>query len=268
VSSWGSPFLEAHSSYLRYLGRASISEVREADGFYALLTGARSNAQNGATSTRLDPAHAPDLVSETIAWFRASKAPAAWLCAEEAAGLGSVLIAAGCEAETSAWEMRARLDDLGLDASPSGMARVARVASDRDLGGWLAVAAECAWFEDEHDKETVRRLYEDLVFAADSQLQLYVALEDDVPVGMAAAFFTESIVLLDSVAVRPSERRRGVGRSLAVARLREARERGCNLAVLAPSPDGGKLYEALGFERHPQPPNRWFYLPAEALPRS
>jgi hypothetical protein len=31
--------------------------------------------------------------------------------------------------------------------------------------------------------------------------------------------------------------------------------------VLAPTGEGAKLYETLGFETHPQPADRWFYLP-------
>ena len=134
--------------------------------------------------------------------------------------------------------------------------------SDRELDGWLTVAAECDWFEDEQDEKNAGRLYAELVLAEESQLRLYLALEHGLPVGMAEAFFTDSIALLDSVAVRPFARRRGIGRSLALARLREARDRGCDVAVLAPSPDGAKLYEALRFERHASPPDRWFYLPS------
>ncbi len=261
MNPWGSPFIEAHASYRRYIGSAYGAEVREADGFHAVLTRVRSNGMNGATSTRFDPASATALVSETIAWFREASMPATWLCAEAADALGSVLIAAGCKGEAAAWEMRAHVADLDLDGPPHDAAEIRRVVSDRDLDGWLAVAAECQWFDDDQDKETARRLYAELVVAEDSPLRLYLALEHGLPVGMAEAFFTESIVLLDSVAVRPFARRRGIGRSLALTRLRDARERGCDVAVLAPSPDGAKLYAALGFERHPQPPDRWFYLP-------
>ena len=97
--------------------------------------------------------------------------------------------------------------------------------------------------------------------------RLYVAVRDGRPVGLASAFFGEEIALLTTVAVLERERRRGVGRSLALARLREARERGCTRAVLDPSPDGAKLYETLGFETHRQPPDRWFYLPPADVPR-
>ena len=49
--------------------------------------------------------------------------------------------------------------------------------------------------------------------------------------------------------------------TLTLARLRDARARGCTSAILAPSPDGRKLYASLGFRTQPQPPGYWYYLP-------
>lgn len=72
-------------------------------------------------------------------------------------------------------------------------------------------------------------------------------------------------MLLSAVGVLDDEQRRGIGRALAATRLREARKRGCAIAVLAPSPDGAKLYTSIGFETHRQPHNRWFYLPTPTL---
>jgi predicted acetyltransferase len=78
---------------------------------------------------------------------------------------------------------------------------------------------------------------------------------------MASAFYVGELALLTSVAVLPDVRRQGVARALALSRLRTACERGCKLAVLAPSPEGAALYRTLGFEMHRQPADRWFYLP-------
>ena len=65
---------------------------------------------------------------------------------------------------------------------------------------------------------------------------------------MASAFSAGDAIVLAAVAVLPAARRRGVGRALALARLREAREHGCELALLSPTPDGSELYETLAFE--------------------
>jgi predicted N-acetyltransferase YhbS len=123
------------------------------------------------------------------------------------------------------------------------------------------VAAECGWFETAHARHALKGVYVDLGLAATAPLRHYVALRGEVALGMASAFFTGDVVLLAAVAVRPSARREGIGRALALVRLREARERHCSLAVLAPSPHGAEMYEAMAFESHLSPPDRWFYAP-------
>jgi ribosomal protein S18 acetylase RimI-like enzyme len=81
-------------------------------------------------------------------------------------------------------------------------------------------------------------------------------------VGSASAFYGDRTSSLTAVAVLEDFRRRGIGRSLALTRLHEARGRGCKSAVLAPSADGAKLYDALGFKTYEQPADRWFLPPA------
>jgi GNAT superfamily N-acetyltransferase len=266
--AWGSPYLAAQAAYLRHLGTAPSAEVSERGGVYSVRTRVRSNGENAAVSgvaSRVTRATAKALAG----WFAEWGVPASWLCAE---GAGRVRAAAALEAtgyrpERSGWEMRARLDRLELRTATGGAdTRIQYVTSARRLDAWLDVAGACGWFEGERsDREDARRalreLHAGLGFARSAPLRHYLALRGDTAVGMASAFFTDGAVALASVAVLPSARRQGIGQALALARLREARARGCEFAVLAPSPDGEKLYLTLGFESHPQPPDRWFYAP-------
>ncbi|HVH51281.1 MAG TPA: GNAT family N-acetyltransferase [Gaiellaceae bacterium] len=230
--------------------------MREDDGVYAVVTGVHSNAENGVVCTGADAG----LIPELVGWFRSAGVPASWLCAE-GSDLNAALLAAGCHAERSAWEMRARVDELNLDAPDDPGIHIERVRSDEALSSWLTIAAENGWFDDADSKEAARRLYADLILGKTALLRLYLAFDNGAPVAMASAFLEKPIALLTGLAVQPHARRRGVGRLLALARLRDARNLGCDLTVLAPSPDGGKLYRTLGFEQHQQPADRWFYLP-------
>lgn len=238
---------EVAAAYLRHL--ASVAESREVDGALAVRTGIASNTENGVVSTaaHLDP----ELIADLIEWL--ADVPASWIALDPA--LGPALVAAGCRPETEAWSMHG---EVGNPLSPSHEVRPVRTPAELDE--WLAILRDCGWWD---EVDPARRL-----FAALGYDGLYLA-ED----GAASAFFMPPVVYLNSVAVRPSAQRRGIGRSLALARLREARGRGCTSAILAPSPDGGKLYRSLGFEPQPEPPGYWFYLPPPAslpglLPRS
>jgi predicted N-acetyltransferase YhbS len=118
-----------------------------------------------------------------------------------------------------------------------------------------------------HDSkaQALKELRLGLAAAEPARMVHFVAWKGSSPVGMASAFFAGETVLLASLAVPPSERRQGVGSALTLARLKEAAARGCDLAVLAPTPDGAELYEALGFEHHPLPRDHWFYLPVAGV---
>jgi GNAT superfamily N-acetyltransferase len=227
--------------------------VLERDGVYAVRTGVVSNTENGVASSGAVDA---ETVRELIAWFYERRLPASWLVAEGEAcdATAATLDAEGCRAERSGWEMRAALDMLDLEHES---ADVHPVDSELQLETWLEVAGACGWFESEDE----RRAWRELQLGVAEATRLYLALRDGRPVGMASVFFDDEIALLTAVAVLEPERRRGVGRALAIARLREARARGCTLAVLDPSPEGAKLYGSLGFDLHRQPEDRWFYLP-------
>jgi GNAT superfamily N-acetyltransferase len=222
--------IEAQAEYLAYLRRAG--EVREADGVFAVKTGADSNTENGVVAR--GPVAA---VEELVGWF--GDTPASWL--DLAGANHDALVAAGARPETDAWEMSAAIADLAVEAP-----RRIEVREVHELGCWFELAGD--------DYATLRPVYERLL---GPQLRFYVA--DDV--GFAAAFYGATSALFTHVGVVPHARRGGVATALTAARLRDAREHGCERVVLAPSPDGAKLYESFGLTRQPTQPNRWYYLP-------
>lgn len=111
------------------------------------------------------------------------------------------------------------------------------------------------------DRDRTRTVLLALELDRDGPLVCYVARRGGRAVGIARAHYATGAAVMQHVGVLPGERRRGVGRALAHARLAEARRRGYEHAVLSPSPEGAKLYGALGFAVEAFPPDRWFYLP-------
>jgi GNAT superfamily N-acetyltransferase len=114
--------------------------------------------------------------------------------------------------------------------------------------------------ETAHDQSAALRVLGSLGLGADAALRHYLAYTDGTVAGMATAFFTEHTVLLQHVVVLPERRRRGIGRALALARLRDARVHGCGTAVLGPTPESRRLYEPLGFTVTPSR-SGVYYLP-------
>jgi GNAT superfamily N-acetyltransferase len=226
---------EIQAAYLRKL--ASVGESRKVAGALAVRTGIASNTENGVVSTaaELDGR----VVADLLHWLRGI--PASWIALDPA--IGPALLAAGCTPEENAWNMSAEITRVAEPLHP-----VWTVDSDVDLDMWLGIVRECGWFD---EVGPARRVYRAMRYDG-----LYLSEG-----GAASAFFTPPTVLLNAVAVLPRLRRRGIGRALALARLRDAKARSCTTAILAPSPDGRKLYESLGFHPEVQPRRHWFYLP-------
>lgn len=233
--------LDAQAEYLTYLRRAGT--VREAGATFAVKTGAASNTENGVVARGA----VADL-SELVGWL--TDVPASWLDLDGANH--ESLAAAGARPETNGREMVGRVGEVKI-VPPSDV--VVELAC---AGVWLDFAGERDWYRDPTERVAFERLYGEL---AGDRFRLTVArIEGDV-VGFASAFYGSSFVLLTQLVVDEPFRRRGVATALVAERLERARELGCEHAVLGPSPDGAKLYSALGFELRPTPPNRWYYLP-------
>jgi GNAT superfamily N-acetyltransferase len=156
----------------------------------------------------------------------------------------------------------AALRDLVADSHKVGNGvRIEEVVDEAGIDAWLDVAVACGWFDGAEDRAARRRVFVALGLAPERPLRHWIARRGEAPVAFATAFYADDAVLLDNLGVLETEQRAGIGTALAGARLREALERGCRHAVLAPSPEGAHLYRTLGFELSPTPAGRWFYLP-------
>jgi GNAT superfamily N-acetyltransferase len=235
--------LEAEAEYLAYLRRAG--ETHEVDGAFAVKTGAGSNTENGVVAHG-DVAE----VAELVAWF--ADAPASWL--DLGGANHEALVAAGAKPDQDGREMWARIADLSL-TPPADV-----VVETADVAEWFDFASAHDWFGEPAERGAFERLYRALV---GERFRLTVALVDGEVRGFASAFYGTTCVLLMQVIVDERFRRRGVATALAAERIERARALGCDVATLGPSPEGAKLYAALGFELQRTPPKRWYYLPVQ-----
>jgi len=233
--------LEAQAEYLAYLRRGG--ETRVVDGAFAVRTGASSNTENGVVARgRVDD------LAELVAWSK--DAPASWL--DLGGANHDALIAAGARPENGGREMYARVADVRLSVPDDVAVELAEV------GDWFDFASAHHWFREPVERLAFERLYRHLV---GERFRLTVARIGEEIVGFASAFYGSTFVLLTQVIVDDRFRRRGAATALVAERMERARTLGCEHAILGPSPDGAKLYGALGFELRPTPPNRWYYLP-------
>ena len=105
------------------------------------------------------------------------------------------------------------------------------VASDRDV---ISAPAES------FPRETLERIYDDM--EASSGFLRYLARIGDQAVGGACLRLSEGVAQLAGAATLPAFRRRGVQTAMLNARLRDALEAGCDIAVVTTQP-GSKSQE-------------------------
>jgi ribosomal protein S18 acetylase RimI-like enzyme len=244
MDACASPVLAAIAAYLRYLERAAVTETIQRAGVYAVRSGVFSNSNNGVVVDGDAPVTA-GLVGELDDRFAERGLPASWLCGEgvRRPATATVLEACGWTPERTARGMRARLASLLLSRRRGDAeAEVEPVESTRALNCWLGIAGACGWFETDAQRAAWESLARGLPLGGSAELKLYLAKLGTRQVGMASAFYAGDYVFLMALRVLEEARRRGIGRSLALTRLREARARGCVHAVLEPRPDGAALH--------------------------
>ncbi len=125
---------------------------------------------------------------------------------------------------------RSGLDDVSITALPQDQWRT-----------WLNVALDgfsapdgSAPGEEQYPRELIEALFAD--FAATPGFQRYLFLVDGAPAGAASLRFDDGLAQLCGAATLPQFRRRGIQAALLRRRLSDARQAGCDLAVVTTQP--------------------------------
>jgi ribosomal protein S18 acetylase RimI-like enzyme len=126
-----------------------------------------------------------------------------------------------------------------VDATPAGM-RITQLPQD-DWRTWLDVALDgfaapdgSAPGEEVYPREAIEGIFVDM--AATPGLVRYLLEIDGTPAGAASIRMDDGLAQLCGAATLPAFRRRGVQAALLSRRLADARQAGCDLAVVTVQP--------------------------------
>lgn len=116
-----------------------------------------------------------------------------------------------------------------------------RLSTEDELDAWVQVVTTGFAHPDdqgvpafeEFPREIVERANRDFVAAG---ARTYVAIRDGVVAGGASMRTTDGVAQLTGAATAPAHRRRGVQTALLLARLADAAEAGCDIAVVTTAP--------------------------------
>lgn len=237
-----------YAAYITAYSVADHGEVSQSREITWVYSGMKHPYLNGVLSCHLSAPQARELVPTLLASFRSRPERAVWLVTTSTtpADLSDILTDHGCEHWSRDVGMAMDLDQLPAGSTVPNLS-IARIGSHQ-VAAWADVFAQ-GYDVDPVIRDDYARV---LVTMLDEHPEVgpyYLASLDGQPAGVTCLFMREGIAGIYEVATVPPLRRRGIARAMVLAALREARTRGCRLAVLQASPSGAPVYEGIGFQR-------------------
>lgn len=230
--------------------RTALAGGRVDDRLERLLfvSGASVPWMNGVVAARLPPGEHDRWIDEASAALQKARVPGLWWVDPwtRPANLAERLLARGFRPEEDLPWLGTELQGLDLGERPVDGLVVRRVVDDETQAAWLHAM--------EHGfgtpGEVLRQL--DAVakregYGSDSSWTRFAGYLRGEPVASSGLLLFEGVAGVYNVTTVPEARRRGIGKAMSLAAMRQGRARGANLAILGATELGRGVYERLGF---------------------
>ena len=228
------------AEFWRCFGRLPGAVMHDEPDLLWFATGVPDGSLNGVIHSQFTDDDAASRIDETLEYFGRRRLPMQWWVGPSSrpADLGELLEARGLASRP--WRppgMAVDLEGLASLAAPAGL-EVRRVADEATVKSWL----------DASGAQT-----EALATAGiepEGPMRHYVGLLEGEPVGASSLMLAAGVASLQLVATVPEARRRGVGTTMSLAPMVDARELGYGIGILASSPLGFGVYSRIGFREY------------------
>lgn len=236
---------------LRTPSAADIEVINRPDWVQSIRRGTPSPLMNRVWLSRLSDAEADERIVETIATYQSLNLPLMWMLSPSSRpkNLAERLEARGFRHLVNVRGMLARVDDLVcLGGATRQENTTVEIVNAANIEEWLALYAR-AWNVDETTKDVVRK---EMTAQFDQPTESHfavVARYRGEACGAASVAVFDHFGLLLNAFVDPEVRRRGIFRSMVMARASILRERSIPYAVIhALEQTAAPLVRRMGFE--------------------
>ena len=244
--------IEANTrEFLLALGRAGGAEERADPQLHWVIGGSPIDYHNCVVHADLAPESADDAIRESVERFRAHGVPGTWHVTPSMRppDLGERLVAHGFTHAGDERGMAADLLALPEDLSvPAGLS-IELVRDEQDLMVWTDTLA-MGFGEGRQEAEWVGAMYRKIGLGDDLPWRHYLGRLQGEPVATATLFLGAGVAGIYFVFTVPQARRKGIGATLTLQALRDARTLGYRSGVLGSSEAGYSVFRRLGLQEY------------------
>ncbi len=210
-------------------------------------TGIRHDVFNRVLQARLEPDTASTAIDRVVSHFQQQRMPFLWHIGASSSPthLGSLLEERGFVHHETEPGMMLDLLKFNENISIATGLTIQPVNTEALLQQWLNV-----WELGSHE-EVIHlwfTFYKHAYLHQESPLRLYLGTLNGEPVATSGVFLGESVATIGPIGTLPHLRRQGIGATMTLAALREARAQGYRVATLNASPMGVEIYRRIGFQ--------------------
>lgn len=234
--------------FLLDMGKAGGGEQRQDACLCWTIGGSPIDYHNAVFRAQLADEDADQAIDEVISKFQLHGVPGSWHLTQTMMpdDLQQRLLSKGFNLGGDEAAMALDLTKWAPLPLSNGDLTIVEVETDDELEVWR-VTLGSGFGAGPEEADWVASVYRTLGFGPTRPWHHYLAYRDGVPVSTMSTLEDDGTVGCYFVFTRKSYRKQGVASRLMSAALQQSKTRGSDLAVLAASPMGLRVYEQLGF---------------------
>jgi GNAT superfamily N-acetyltransferase len=235
-------------AFFRHFKLLSSADFGDSPEMVWFITGVSHRLMNGIAGARLAPGEMDATIAETVSRFRPRGVPFIWWTGpfSQPKELETRLEAHGLVRTGDMPGMAVDLDAIDQSVPRPPHLKIERVRNIKLLREW---ADRLTWMP-APGREALVELTVALGFDDTAPLRHYVGLVNGQMVARSTMLLGAGVAGIYIVGTMPEARRQGIGASMTLAPLLEAREMGYRAGILQSSEMGYNVYQSLGFREY------------------
>lgn len=227
-------------------------EYEEGEEFFKFSTNIPLFWLNGVLDTKFSSNAAEERIQENILYFKKKNHPFSWFTGPltKPNDFRDLLIKNGftllLEYPGMAYNLKNLVEKQELDPN----LEIIKVENDETLKVWNEVIISGYQIPEELPSDFLKNIYSKIFLNEDSSASAFLAYYNGKPVATSGVLYRGGVAGIYNIATIKEERGKGIGTTITLAALYEAKKLGYELVVLHSLEKGLNLYKRIGFKEY------------------